>query len=97
MKLSIVVITKDEEAVIRRCLESVAWADEIVALWKDIRDGCIEPQRLHEAVQPFSVKRQLGRLFKVHETLAVGGRDVADPSGQVAGRVAGPQGSAKGR
>jgi glycosyltransferase involved in cell wall biosynthesis len=32
VKLSVVVITKDEEAVIRRCLESVAWADEIVVV-----------------------------------------------------------------
>jgi len=32
MKLSVVVITKNEEAVIARCLESVAWADEIVVV-----------------------------------------------------------------
>ena len=32
MSLSVIVITKDEEAVIRRCLESVAWADEIVVV-----------------------------------------------------------------
>ncbi len=30
--LSVIVITKDEEAVIRRCLGSVAWADEIVVV-----------------------------------------------------------------
>jgi glycosyltransferase involved in cell wall biosynthesis len=30
--LSVIVITKDEEAMIRRCLESVAWADEIVVV-----------------------------------------------------------------
>ena len=28
--LSVIVITRDEAAVIRRCLESVAWADEII-------------------------------------------------------------------
>ena len=32
MSLSVVVITKNEAATIRRCLESVAWADEIVVL-----------------------------------------------------------------
>jgi glycosyltransferase involved in cell wall biosynthesis len=30
--LSVIVITRNEEAVIRRCLESVAWADEIVVV-----------------------------------------------------------------
>jgi len=32
VSLSVIVITKDEEAVIRRCLESVAWAEEIVVV-----------------------------------------------------------------
>ncbi len=32
MTLSVVIITKNEEPVIRRCLASVAWADEIVVL-----------------------------------------------------------------
>lgn len=32
MSLSVVVITKNEEAVIARCLESVAWADEIIVV-----------------------------------------------------------------
>ena len=32
MSLSVIVIAKDEEAVIQRCLESVAWADEIVVV-----------------------------------------------------------------
>ncbi len=32
MSLSVIVITKDEEAVIQRCLESVAWTDEIVVV-----------------------------------------------------------------
>jgi glycosyltransferase involved in cell wall biosynthesis len=32
MKLSAIVITKNEEAMIRRCLESLAWADEIVVM-----------------------------------------------------------------
>ena len=32
MTLSVTIITKNEQAAIRRCLESVAWADEIVVL-----------------------------------------------------------------
>jgi glycosyltransferase involved in cell wall biosynthesis len=32
VSLSVIVITKDEEPVIRRCLESVAWADEIIVV-----------------------------------------------------------------
>jgi glycosyltransferase involved in cell wall biosynthesis len=32
VSLSVIVITKNEETVIRRCLESVAWADEIVVV-----------------------------------------------------------------
>ena len=32
MSLSAIVITKNEEAMIRRCLQSVAWADEIVVV-----------------------------------------------------------------
>jgi hypothetical protein len=49
-----------------------AWADEIVGLWRDIQAGRIDPGTLHEAVQPFSVRRQLGRLFQVHAALAAG-------------------------
>jgi hypothetical protein len=32
MSLSIIIIAKDAEATVRRCLESVAWADEIVVV-----------------------------------------------------------------
>ena len=32
MSLSVIIIAKDAEATIRRCLESVAWADEIVVV-----------------------------------------------------------------
>jgi glycosyltransferase involved in cell wall biosynthesis len=42
MTLSVIVITKDEEAVIRRCLESVAWADEIVVVDSGSRDRTLE-------------------------------------------------------
>ena len=63
-----------------------AWADEILGLWGDIRAGRIDPALLHEAVQPFSVRRQLGRLFQVHAALAGGGR--ADAAGQNAATLA---------
>ena len=39
MTLSVVVITKNEAGVIARCLESVAWADEIVVLDSASSDG----------------------------------------------------------
>ncbi len=39
MTLSVVVITKNEAGVIARCLESVAWADEIVVLDSESSDG----------------------------------------------------------
>jgi glycosyltransferase involved in cell wall biosynthesis len=42
MKLSVVVITKNEEAVIARCLESVAWADEIVVVDSGSTDRTVE-------------------------------------------------------
>ncbi len=39
MTLSVVVITRNEAAVIARCLESVTWADEIVVLDSESGDG----------------------------------------------------------
>jgi glycosyltransferase involved in cell wall biosynthesis len=39
MKLSVIVITMNEEAMIRRCLESLAWADEIVVVDSGSTDG----------------------------------------------------------
>ena len=39
MTLSVVIITKNEAAVIARCLASVAWADEIVMLDSGSTDG----------------------------------------------------------
>lgn len=42
MKLSIVVITKNEEGRIRACLESVKWADEIIVLDNGSSDKTIE-------------------------------------------------------
>ena len=42
MKLSVVVITKNEEKDIRDCLESVKWADEIVVVDDLSNDGTVE-------------------------------------------------------
>jgi glycosyltransferase involved in cell wall biosynthesis len=42
MKLSVIVITKNGEAWIRRCLESAAWADEIVVLDNGSTDRTLE-------------------------------------------------------
>jgi len=42
MKLSVIVITKNGEATIRRCLESVAWAEEIVVVDNGSTDGTIK-------------------------------------------------------
>ena len=39
MSLSVIIITKNEEAVIERCLQSVAWADEIILFDTDSSDG----------------------------------------------------------
>lgn len=49
MKLSVVVITKDEEAAIGRCLDSVRWADEIVVLDSGSTDRTVEIAREHGA------------------------------------------------
>jgi len=45
VKLSVVVITKDEEAAIGRCLDSVRWADEIVVLDSGSTDRTVQIAR----------------------------------------------------
>lgn len=42
MSLSVIIISKNEEAVIRRCLTSVAWADEIVVVDSRSDDKTVE-------------------------------------------------------
>jgi glycosyltransferase involved in cell wall biosynthesis len=44
-RVSIVVITLDEEDHLRRCLESVAWADEIVVIDAESRDKTVQIAR----------------------------------------------------
>ena len=45
MTLSVIIITKNEAAVIERCLQSVAWADEIILFDTDSTDGTPELAR----------------------------------------------------
>jgi glycosyltransferase involved in cell wall biosynthesis len=47
LTLSVIVITKNEAHAIRACLESVAWADEIVVLDSGSTDGTVEICREH--------------------------------------------------
>lgn len=42
MSLSVTVITKNEAACIRTCLESVAWADEIIVIDSGSTDGTVD-------------------------------------------------------
>jgi glycosyltransferase involved in cell wall biosynthesis len=42
VRLSVIVIAKNEAAVIRRCLESVAWADEIIVLDSGSTDATVK-------------------------------------------------------
>lgn len=42
MSLSVILIVKNEAAVIRRCLESVAWADEIIVLDSGSTDATVK-------------------------------------------------------
>ena len=44
-KLSVIVISKNEAANIRACLESVAWADEIIVVDSGSTDGTVELAR----------------------------------------------------
>ena len=54
MSLSVIIIAKNAEATVRRCLESVAWADEIVVVEHGSDDRTAE------------ICRELG--VKVHQT-----------------------------
>lgn len=55
MKLSVIIITKDEVANIRACLESVGWADEIIVVDSGSSDGTAE------------ICRELGAKVFVHD------------------------------
>ncbi len=47
MSLSVIIITKNEEAAIGECLASVDWADEIVVVDSGSSDGTVALCRTH--------------------------------------------------
>ena len=66
-KLSVVVLTKNEEDIIARCLESVRWADEIIVIDDNSVDKTVEIARrytdkviAHPLNGNFSEQRNLG-------------------------------------
>ncbi len=66
-KLTVVVLTKNEEKIIARCLESVKWADEIIVIDDNSTDGTVEIARRytdkiisHPLNNNFSEQRNLG-------------------------------------
>ena len=48
-KLSVVILTKNEESCIADCLESVKWADEIIVVDDESTDRTVEIVRQHQA------------------------------------------------
>ncbi|HXF90465.1 MAG TPA: glycosyltransferase family 2 protein, partial [Candidatus Nitrosotenuis sp.] len=44
-RLSVIVIVKDEEAHLHRCLQSIQWADEIIVLDSGSQDATVEIAR----------------------------------------------------
>ncbi|MDP3715792.1 MAG: glycosyltransferase, partial [Burkholderiales bacterium] len=42
MSISVIIITKNAGATLRRCLESVAWADEIVVIDSGSSDDTLD-------------------------------------------------------
>ena len=66
-KLSVVVLTKNEEVVIARCLESVKWADELIVVDDNSTDRTVEIVKRytdkvisHPLNNDFSKQRNLG-------------------------------------
>jgi glycosyltransferase involved in cell wall biosynthesis len=49
-----------------------ALVEAFVELWDSIRKGAIDPARLHRLVEPFSVEKQMMRLFARHRVLQQG-------------------------
>ena len=64
--ISVVVLTKNEESVLKACLESVKWADEIIIVDEGSTDSTIEIARKYtnkifvEKNPSFAVRRNLG-------------------------------------
>ncbi len=63
-------------------VERAASADEsaelmsraFVELWADICKGRVQPQKVHECIEPFTVDNQLPRVFEIHRKLVKEGR-----------------------
>ena len=59
--------------------DEVAVSDAILALWNDIRSGRIDPARVHEKIEPWSVTNQLSGLFVTLRAIARTGAPVPRP------------------
>ena len=75
--LSVIIIAKNSGTMIRRCLESVAWADEIIVVdsgsTDDTQDICRElgaKRHCHHATGPASARRKTARWMR-HRRLGV--------------------------
>lgn len=72
MTLSVVIITKNEERNIARCLRSVSWADEIVVLDNGSSDSTVKIAREHGACISTSEWRGFGPAKRAGVELAAG-------------------------
>jgi glycosyltransferase involved in cell wall biosynthesis len=87
-RLSVVILTKDEEARIRRCLESVRWADEIVVVDGLSQDRTVEICRSfgatvisHPFEGSFAQERNLGMNAASGEwVLQIDADDIVTPA-----------------
>jgi len=72
-KLSVIIITKNEEANVRACLGSVIWADEIIVVDSGSKDGTVEicrelGARVHEHEwQGFGIQKNRALSYATHE------------------------------
>jgi glycosyltransferase involved in cell wall biosynthesis len=74
MGLSVTVITKNEASTIRDCLESVAWADEIIIVDSGSEDGTVaickeytDKVFIHENWQGFGVQKNLALQYATQD------------------------------
>ena len=43
--------------------------EAFIAVWSDIRAGCITPGRVHAVIEPYTIDNQMSRLFDIHRAL----------------------------